>query len=92
MTWSNKAADIQEKYIFEASWPGEDYNHELWTYQDISDDFEDFEDPEFLSLVFTMKVDESLYEEESNLLLRRVPASYSLGKGVVVEEDTYEEV
>jgi len=43
-------------------------------------------------MILTMKVGESLHEEDSNLLLKRVHASTSLGKGVVLIEDTYEEV
>ena len=92
MTWTNKASDIQEKHMFIASWPGEDYTPELWTFQDVDADFGDNEDPEFMSLIITMKVDETLYEEESNLLLKRVHASHTLGKGVVLEEDSFEEV
>jgi len=40
-----------------------------------------------------MKVGETLYEEESNLLLERVHASHSLGKKTPYEEeDSFEEV
>ena len=92
MTWTNKVSEIQEKHMFIATWPGEDYTAELWTFQDVDADFGDNEDPEFLSLVITMKVGETLHEEESNLLLQRVHASHSLGKGVVIKEDTFEEV
>ena len=92
MDWTNKASDIQEKHMFIAPWPGEDYTPELWTFQDVDADFGDNEDPEFMSLIITMKVDETLYEEESNLLLKRVHASHTLGKGVVLEEDSFEEV
>lgn len=92
MTWTNKASDIQEKHMFIASWPGEDYAAELWTFQDVDADFGDNEDTEFMSLIITMKVGETLHEEESNVLLQRVHASHALGKGVVLEEDSFEEV
>jgi hypothetical protein len=93
MTWTNKAKDIQEKHMFVARWPGEDYSPELWTFQDVNSDFEDHEDTEFMPLVITMKVGETLYEEESNLLLERVHASHSLGKKIPYEEeDSFEEV
>jgi hypothetical protein len=93
MTWSNKASDIQEKHMFIASWPGEDYAPELWTFQDVDADFGDDEDLEFISLIITMKVGETLHEEESNLLLERVHASHSLGKKIPhEEEESFEEV
>lgn len=90
--WTNKATDIQEKFMFIASWPDEDYVPELWTFQDVDADFGDNDDPEFISLIATMKVGERLYEEESNLLLERVHASHSLGKGVVLKEEIFEEI
>ena len=93
MSFTNKASDIQEKHMFIASWPGEDYSPELWTFQEVNTDFEDHEDPEFIPLVITMKVGETLYEEESNLLLERVHASHSLGKKIPhEEEESFEEV
>ena len=43
-------------------------------------------------MIATMKVGERLYEVESNLLLERVHASHSLGKGVVLKEEIFEEI
>ena len=94
MSWTNKAEDIQEKHMYIAAWPGEDYVPELWTFEDVYADWGDCEEEasEFMALILTMKVGESLHEEDSNLLLKRVHASTSLGKGVVLTEDTYEEI
>jgi hypothetical protein len=94
MGWTNRAEDIQEKHMYIASWPAEDYAPELWTFEDVYADWGDCEEETegFLEMILTMKVGESLNEEDSNLLLKRVHASTSLGKGVVLIEDTYEEV
>ena len=94
MIWTNQASDIQEKHMYIASWPGEDFATELWTFDDVYADWGDSgeEGEEFMALILTMKVGESLHEEDSNLLLQRVHASHSLGKGVVLIEDTYDEV
>tara|TARA_R110001592_G_scaffold57545_1_gene174839 strand:- start:3741 stop:4022 length:282 start_codon:yes stop_codon:yes gene_type:complete len=93
MSFSNKASDIQEKHMFIATWPEEDYRPEIWTFQDVRHDFEDFEDQDFISLVIKMKVGESLYEEESNLLLKRIPGWHSLVcKGDVLKEDIFKEI
>lgn len=94
MTWTNRAEDINEKHMYIASWPGEDYAPELWTFKDVYADWGDCEEEasEFMALILTMKVGESLHEEDSNLLLKRVHASHSLGKGIELKEETFEEI
>lgn len=71
MTDVTNPTPLQCKFMFAASWPGEEYEHELWTFAEIANDFSD--NPELLSMLLDIDFDEVVYLESCNLCLQRVP-------------------
>lgn len=59
------------KFMFAASWPGENFDHEVWTFSEIAMDFID--NPEFLAMLLDLEFTEVVYLESCNLCLQRIP-------------------
>jgi len=77
-TFNKKITEADDKRLFLAYWPDENYHPEVWTYETIKKDFGGSQ--EVLDLVMRLSYKEEVYYKEGNLVILRVPSFLNINK------------